>query len=67
MGEKPMAHLSWTEDMICVEGVCECGFTVERHGHDIPGVVWYPAASAHRRPLVLMGHGGVDTSGMRAW
>jgi len=53
-----MARLSWTEDAVCVDGVCECGFAVERDGNMIPGVVWHPTTSSAPRPLVLMGHGG---------
>ena len=53
-----MAHLDWTEDAVSGSGVCERGFTVERQGQAIPGVVWYPAAPSGPRPLVLMGHGG---------
>src|SRR5262245_43409273 len=53
-----MAHLSWTEDAVCVRGVCERGFTVARQGQAIPGVVWHPAASSGPQPLVLLGHGG---------
>ena len=62
-----MARLSWSEDTLSVGGVCERGFTVERNGAVIPGVLWYPAASFGPRPLVLLGHGGVDTSATSAW
>jgi dienelactone hydrolase len=51
-------YLRWTEDAVCINGVCERGFTVERNSHTIPGVVWHPVTSSGRRPLVLMGHGG---------
>src|SRR5262249_61393042 len=53
-----MAQLCWTEDAVTVSGICERGFTVERKGQTIPGVVWHPAAPSGPRPLVLMGHGG---------
>ena len=53
-----MARLSWTEDAVSVGGVCERGFAVERNGHVIPGVLWYPAAPSGPQPLVLLGHGG---------
>lgn len=53
-----MAPLNWTEDAVSVGGVVERGFTVERNGHRIPGVLWYPAERSGRLPLVLMGHGG---------
>ena len=53
-----MARLCWTEDAVRVGGVCERGCAIERDGHIIPGVVWYPATSSGPRPLVLMGHGG---------
>jgi len=53
-----MAPLNWTEDAVNVGGVAERGFTVERNGHSIPGVLWYRAERSGRRPLVLMGHGG---------
>jgi dienelactone hydrolase len=53
-----MARLSWTQDVVSVGGVCERGFTVERDGHLIPGVLWCPAERSGLRPLVLMGHGG---------
>ena len=36
------------------DGVCEQIFTVD----GVPGVLWSPAGSAGRRPLVLIGHGG---------
>jgi len=36
------------------DGVCEQDFTLD----DIPGVLWFPAGAAGRRPLVLLGHGG---------
>src|SRR5262247_3729558 len=57
-GERDMAHLGWTEDVVSGSGICERGFTVERKGQIIPGVVWHPATSSGPRPLVLMGHGG---------
>src|SRR2546428_1307075 len=57
-GERDMAHLCWTEDAVNGSGICERGFTVERQGQAIPGVVWHPAAPSGPRPLVLMGHGG---------
>ena len=53
-----MVHLDWTNDTVSVSGVCERGFTVERQGQAIPGVVWHPAVPSGARPLVLMGHGG---------
>src|SRR5262245_36792990 len=57
-GEGHMAHLGWTGDAVSVSGVCERGFTVERKGQTIPGVLWHPSALSGPRPLVLMGHGG---------
>jgi pimeloyl-ACP methyl ester carboxylesterase len=36
------------------DGVCEQEFILD----DIPGVLWFPAGPAARRPLVLLGHGG---------
>jgi dienelactone hydrolase len=53
-----MARPNWTEEAMTVGAVEERAFTVERHGHHIPGVLWYPAQGPGRRPLVLMGHGG---------
>ena len=53
-----MARICWTQDAVHGDGVCERGFTVERDGHNIPGVLWYPSAPSGPRPLVLMGHGG---------
>jgi dienelactone hydrolase len=53
-----MAPLNWTEDAVSMGGIAERGFTVERNGHSIPGVLWYPAERSGLRPLVLMGHGG---------
>ncbi|HEY7493231.1 MAG TPA: hypothetical protein VIH59_19225 [Candidatus Tectomicrobia bacterium] len=53
-----MTGIRWTQDAVQVDGVCERGFTVERHGQVIPGVLWHPARPAGPRPLVLMGHGG---------
>lgn len=53
-----MAEIRWTEDAASAEGVLERGFEVERAGHAIPGVFWYPEAQPRPQPLVLMGHGG---------
>ena len=53
-----MESLSWTQDTVSVDGVCERAFTVERNGHVIPGVLWHPSQPSAPRPLVLMGHGG---------
>jgi dienelactone hydrolase len=53
-----MTRLSWSEDALSVGGVCERGFTVERNGAVIPGVLWYPKAPSEPPPLVLLGHGG---------
>jgi len=53
-----MAGICWTQETLRVAGVCERGFTVERNGHIIPGVLWHPSQPAGPRPLVLMGHGG---------
>src|SRR5918992_4431151 len=53
-----MTRLSWSADTLSVGAVCERGFTVERNGVIIPGVLWYPAAPSGPRPLVLLGHGG---------
>jgi dienelactone hydrolase len=53
-----MARLNWCGDPVSAGEYCERGFTTERGGHIIPGVLWYPARASGRRPLVLMGHGG---------
>jgi dienelactone hydrolase len=53
-----MANLHWTENTNHIEGLCVKGFTVERAGQTIPGVLWQPAAQSAPKPLVLMGHGG---------
>jgi dienelactone hydrolase len=53
-----MAGICWTQAMVNMDGVCERGFTVERNGHAIPGVLWHPSTPSGPRPLVLMGHGG---------
>lgn len=53
-----MTSLHWTDDAVSAEGVCERGFTIERDGQAIPGVLWQPAVQKESRPLVLMGHGG---------
>jgi len=53
-----MAGLRWSEEAVSAGGVCERGFAVERNGHAIPGVLWYPAKPSALQPLVLMGHGG---------
>lgn len=53
-----MSCLRWTDDAVNAGEVCERGFTVERNGHVIPGVLWHPSAPPGPRPLVLMGHGG---------
>ncbi|MBM3222774.1 MAG: alpha/beta hydrolase [Candidatus Tectomicrobia bacterium] len=53
-----MASIQWSEDAVRVAGVCEQGFTVERNGQHIPGVLWQPAQASGAQPLVLMGHGG---------
>jgi len=53
-----MAALRWTEDAVKTDQVKERAFCVERNGHDIPGVLWSPAAVVRPQPLVLMGHGG---------
>lgn len=53
-----MARLCWTQNTVSVDGVCERGFTVERNGHVIPGVLWHPSEPSGPWPLVLMGHGG---------
>jgi dienelactone hydrolase len=53
-----MPQLNWTESASIVDGVSEKGFTIERAGLTIPGVLWQPAAPSGRQPLILMGHGG---------
>lgn len=53
-----MTQPQWTDETATASGVRERGFTVERGGQAIPGVLWQPAAIRERRPLVLMGHGG---------
>jgi dienelactone hydrolase len=53
-----MARIAWTQNAVSVDGVCERGFTVERNGQGIPGVLWHPSEPSTPRPLVLMGHGG---------
>ena len=53
-----MARLCWTQNSVSVDEVCERGFTVERNGHAIPGVLWHPSKPSGPRPLILMGHGG---------
>jgi dienelactone hydrolase len=53
-----MARLCWTQNTMSVDGVYERGFTVERNGHAIPGVLWQPSKPSGPRPLILMGHGG---------
>lgn len=53
-----MGNIRWTQEPMNVEGVSERGFTVERNGHVIPGVLWQPSQPSRPRPLILMGHGG---------
>ena len=53
-----MGRLSWTQESVSGDGVDERGFTLERNGHVIPGVLWQPSQPSGPRPLVLMGHGG---------
>lgn len=53
-----MTQPQWTDETTTASGVRERGFTVERGGRAIPGVLWQPTAASGRRPLVLMGHGG---------
>ena len=53
-----MANLKWTEPAANAEGVCTRGFTIERNGQILPGVLWQPAALSSPQPLILMGHGG---------
>ncbi|MEN3297318.1 MAG: hypothetical protein V7642_6571 [Burkholderiales bacterium] len=40
------------------DGVVRRDFTLEVEGRKVPGVVWSPARTAGKRPLVLVGHGG---------
>ena len=56
--ETGMRQPQWTDETTTASGVRERGFTVERGGRAIPGVLWQPTAASGRRPLVLMGHGG---------
>jgi dienelactone hydrolase len=53
-----MAALRWTEDAVKTDQAKERAFCVERNGHEIPGVLWSPAAVSRPQPIVLMGHGG---------
>jgi dienelactone hydrolase len=53
-----MPNLCWTDDGKRSAAVCERGFTMERRGMPIPGVVWQPLRATGAQPLVLMGHGG---------
>lgn len=55
-----MKQLRWTDHKVDVDGVSEKGFTVERQGLTIPGMLWQPANLSGRQPLVLMGHGGTS-------
>lgn len=50
--------MKWTDDEASNGGVIERGFTVDRAGAAIPGVLWRPANASDATPLVLMGHGG---------
>ena len=51
-------QLRWSADPVRDGNVSEREFTVERAGHAIPGLAWYPPSSVEPTPLVLMGHGG---------
>lgn len=53
-----MPKLIWTGPATAANGVAERGFSVERHGRAVPGVLWQPTGATGPRPLVLMGHGG---------
>jgi dienelactone hydrolase len=50
--------IEWTESEHGSDGVLERGFTVDRGGEAIPGVLWRPEKSKGPLPLVLLGHGG---------
>lgn len=50
--------LEWTGLDVDEMGVRERGFTVERAGDRITGILWTPSGVAGPVPLVLIGHGG---------
>jgi dienelactone hydrolase len=50
--------MEWTGDESSDNGVIERGFSVNRAGAGVPGVLWRPPEPDGATPLVLMGHGG---------
>ncbi|MDH3701267.1 MAG: alpha/beta hydrolase [Alphaproteobacteria bacterium] len=50
--------IEWTEREQSAQGVSERGFTVERAGASVPGVLWRPKAGGTAAPLILLAHGG---------
>ncbi len=52
-GQQPVYSIQFSTQTSS-DGVAERDFTVG----GVPGVLWSPASSAERAPLVLMGHGG---------
>jgi dienelactone hydrolase len=53
-----MTELRWIDDGVREGNVCERGFSLERAGQAIPGLVWQPVSPQGRCPVVLLGHGG---------
>ncbi|MEO7071084.1 MAG: hypothetical protein ABI131_11405 [Nostocoides sp.] len=53
------AQLRWTGEHTAYDDFAERGFTVDRDGSQIPGLLWSPPyAGRPALPLVLLGHGG---------
>jgi dienelactone hydrolase len=53
-----MPGLRWLGEGVTGGGVTERLFRLDRPSGPVPGVLWLPAVSAPRYPLVLLGHGG---------
>jgi dienelactone hydrolase len=48
----------WLGEHVTDNGVTERLFRLDRPSGPVPGVLWLPAVSAPKYPLVLLGHGG---------
>ena len=50
--------ITWLDEDLLRAGVRQRRFDVQRAGQRVPGLLWTPAESEGRCPLVLLGHGG---------
>lgn len=62
--DRPTATpLRWTGEDGLHRGVRRRGFTVERDGRSVPGLLWTPPGAVAPTPLALLGHGGSGHKG----